>query len=194
MDEELEALRHLGWPFPAALYLHQVALAQVSIGQRFRQQVRGGNSVLDRQVDADAADRRHGVGGIANAQQAGPAPLLQAIDLDCQQVDVLPAPQIAQRLFEGRYKTGDAAAKFLEAGLLDFFKGPLCDHISTLPIVTAIDLDEDLTGAEAPQGLPASVGATIELEPQHIHGRPKVVNREPRLGPYNGATAVRRHG
>ena len=48
----------------------------------------GGDRVLDREVDADAADRRHGVGGIADRQQAGPMPARQPVERDRQQVEV----------------------------------------------------------------------------------------------------------
>ena len=41
--------------------------------QRPGKDVRGGNRVLDREIDADAADRRHRVRRIADREQAGPA-------------------------------------------------------------------------------------------------------------------------
>jgi hypothetical protein len=46
-----------------------------------------GDRVLNREIDADAADRRHGVRRIADAEQARPVPLAQPIDRDRQQLD-----------------------------------------------------------------------------------------------------------
>ena len=42
------------------------------------EQVGRRDRVLDGEVDADAADRRHGVGGVADAEQAGPVPRARA--------------------------------------------------------------------------------------------------------------------
>ena len=44
------------------------------------QDVGGGDRVLDGEVDADAADRRHRVRRVADAEQAGLAPALQPVD------------------------------------------------------------------------------------------------------------------
>ena len=43
-------------------------------GEDWGQEVGGGDGVLDGEVDADAADGGHGVGGVADAEQAGPVP------------------------------------------------------------------------------------------------------------------------
>ena len=48
--------------------------------QLFREQTRGGDGILDREIDAHSADRRHGVRGIADAEQSVARPLAQAID------------------------------------------------------------------------------------------------------------------
>jgi hypothetical protein len=59
--------------------------------QRLRQQVRRRDRILDRQVDADPADRRHRMGRIADAQQPVAPPARQMADLHAQQLDVVPA-------------------------------------------------------------------------------------------------------
>ena len=46
--------------------------------------------ILDSEIDADAADRRHGVSGIADAEQPVAIPALQAIDRDSQELHVVP--------------------------------------------------------------------------------------------------------
>ena len=58
--------------------------------ERLPQQIRRRDRVLHRQVHADAADRRHRVRGIAEAQQAWPVPGREAVDRDGQQLDLVP--------------------------------------------------------------------------------------------------------
>jgi hypothetical protein len=58
--------------------------------QRAPQDVRCGDRILNGEVDADASDRRHRVRRIADAQQPGPVPLRQPIDLHGQQLHVSP--------------------------------------------------------------------------------------------------------
>ena len=60
--------------------------------QRCGENVGGGHRILDRQVDADAAHRRHGVGGIADAQQTRAPPGLEPVDLHVQELHLLPVP------------------------------------------------------------------------------------------------------
>ena len=52
----------------------EIVVATASCAQRLGQDVGGGDRVLHREVDADAADRRHRVRGVADAEQARPVP------------------------------------------------------------------------------------------------------------------------
>jgi hypothetical protein len=58
--------------------------------ERGGQDVGRGNGILDGEIDPDAADRRHGVGGIADAQQPRSIPPTQAIDANGQELDIAP--------------------------------------------------------------------------------------------------------
>jgi hypothetical protein len=49
--------------------------------------------VLDGQIDAHAADGRHGVGRVSDAQEPRPIPPAQAVYRHRQELDVVPAPQ-----------------------------------------------------------------------------------------------------
>ncbi|MNF16272.1 hypothetical protein D3C80_2192230 [compost metagenome] len=53
---------------------------QAMVAQRRDNAVGGGDRILNRQIDPDAANRRHGVCGVANAQHARFGPLIQSID------------------------------------------------------------------------------------------------------------------
>ena len=54
------------------------------------QDIRRGDRVLDRQVDPHAADRRHRMRGIADAQQARPKPGIQPVHCHGQQLHIVP--------------------------------------------------------------------------------------------------------
>ncbi len=68
LDKELELLRRAGRELPSALDRLQVVLPGGSLPETGGQDVGSGNRVLNRQIDAHPADRRHGVGGVPDAQ------------------------------------------------------------------------------------------------------------------------------
>ena len=65
-------------------------ILDAALTQRRRQNVGRCDRILHGEIDADAADRGHGVRRVADAEQAGLVPLLQAIYGDGQQLDVIP--------------------------------------------------------------------------------------------------------
>jgi len=65
--ENLKPLGHARRKFPALLNLTEPPLADCAGEQRLRQNVRGGNSVLNGEVDADTSYWRHRVSGVADA-------------------------------------------------------------------------------------------------------------------------------
>src|SRR5260370_2486402 len=96
--EKLEALRDAGRKIAARLHLAQVILGEPALAQRRRENICGGDRVLNREIDADAAHRRHRVCRVADAQQARAMPLLQAADLYRDQFDLVPVAQLADPL------------------------------------------------------------------------------------------------
>ena len=60
----------------------------VAARQRTGEDIRRRDRILDREIDADPADRRHGVGGIADREQPGPMPAGQPVERDGQQMQV----------------------------------------------------------------------------------------------------------
>ena len=73
---------------PPLLHLVKQRIDILAARQRPGEDVGGRDRVLDREVDADAADRRHGVRGIADREQPGPVPAGQPVELHGQQVQV----------------------------------------------------------------------------------------------------------
>ncbi len=55
-----------------------------------RHQIGGRHRILNREIDADAADRRHRMRGVADAKQPGTGPAVQPVDRHRQQLDVVP--------------------------------------------------------------------------------------------------------
>src|SRR5579885_1555243 len=70
LDEELDALRRPCRQLAPALDLMKMRLPDLAAKQRAGEDIGGGDGVLDREIDADAAHRRHGVRGIADAEEA----------------------------------------------------------------------------------------------------------------------------
>ena len=90
MHKHLNSLRHACRKTTPSLHLAQIVLADRTPQQRQRQQIRRGNRILNGKVDANASDRRHGVGTVPNAEQSWLRPLPQAIDGDRQQLHRIP--------------------------------------------------------------------------------------------------------
>ncbi len=87
--------------------------------QRRGQAVGGGHRVLHGEIDADAADRRHRMRGVADADQPRPPPLPQPIDRHGQKLHVVQAFDLADAVGEERRQFDHALAECLDAGRLD---------------------------------------------------------------------------
>lgn len=78
----LKGLNNRHWPFALVLNGVKVLGCDAAIEQRFGEQVRRDDGILNRVVDSHAADGRHRVRRVANQQQAGLVPPLAAARLD----------------------------------------------------------------------------------------------------------------
>ena len=110
--------------------------------------VRRGDRVLDGEVDADPADRRHGMGGVADREQAGPVPGRQPVELDGQQLDLVPARSSPTR------RPGTARSRRRRRGnrrrplLAQRLRHALGEDIGALPIIAAVDQGEQPAGLD----------------------------------------------
>ena len=57
--------------------------------ERAGEDVGGGDCVLNGDIDADAADGGHGVGGVADAEHAGCVPAMQVVDLHGEELELI---------------------------------------------------------------------------------------------------------
>ena len=119
LNQHLEPLGDARGELTPPLHQAQVVRGEPPQAQGFGEQVRRGDRVLDREVDADAADRGHRVGGVPDAEQARPVPPAQAVDTDREQLHVLPIADLSLTTGGERREPHHIAAECLEPTLAD---------------------------------------------------------------------------
>ena len=181
LHDDLDALGDACREFAPLLHLRQHVLADRAVAQRLGQDVGGGDRVLHREVDADAAERRHGMRGVADAEQAQAVPARHAVDRDGQKLDLVPVGDLAGAVGERRHRACDVGAERRQALAVHLFDRALRNDVGALPIVAAVEHDEDAPGQEPAAGLDGVVGAPAQPEPQHVHRRAELLDFKPRL-------------
>ena len=171
LDRHLHALRHARRPFAPALHGAQVVQRRAALAQPRHQDVGGGDRVLDRQVDADAADRRHRMRGIADAQQAGPKPGVQPVHRHGQQLHIVPDREFLHAVAQIRRQPHDLGAERLQPARVHLVDAALGNDERALPVVVAIQHDEDAAGVDAAERLAGIVRRLRQAQPQHVHRR-----------------------
>jgi hypothetical protein len=153
----------------------EVVLAQRAGLERLPQDVGRRHRVLHRQIDADAADGGHGVRRIADAEQARLVPVWETIDRDGQQLDLIPVLEVVDPVGEDGRDLRNAAPERRQSGAFDFFGCTLANHEGALPVVAAIEHDDDAPYFESAHRLIGVVGFLRQAEPQHVHRRAEIV-------------------
>ena len=158
----------------------EVGLGEAALAQGAGQEVGGRDRVLDGEVDADAADRRHGVRRVADAQQARAVPASRS--RSTATVSSLTSSQLVERRPPGRPANGTSAATRLrnagEAAAAELVQRALGDDVAALPVVAAVDHDEDAGRRRSgPACRSGSLGLAREAEPQHVHRRAELADR-----------------
>lgn len=90
VSENLESLSVANGGFAVVLDSFKIMHGGGAGDEGFGEYVGGCDRVLKRDIDADAADGRHGVGCVSYAQQAGSAPLAETVDLNGEELDLVP--------------------------------------------------------------------------------------------------------
>ena len=144
--------------------------------------VGGRDRVLDREVDADPADRRHGVGGIADREQAGPLPAGQPVERDRSADGVV----ISSAALERRSSSGAARGDFL-AERLD---APAPDSLRPRPSGSGRRTANNRRGRSSRAGARArhcraGLAGRLRLlgsrNQKHVHRRAEILRAEARL-------------
>ena len=156
--------------------------------------VGGGDCVLQGDVDADAADGGHGVGGVSDAEEAGGAPLAEAVDLDGEELDFVPGVDFGGAAGEEGDDALDALLECSEAFLLDLREGAFGDDVSDLKVVDAIDEDDEAAVVDVAEGVLGVVGLARDAEPEDVDGNAVVDEGEMGGDAGDGVAAVAADG
>jgi hypothetical protein len=113
----------------------KIFVPQRAFAQWAREPIGGGDRVLHREIDSHAADRRHRMCRIADADQSRPPPASQSIDRDAEEADVVPAFQFADAIGQKGRHSDDALAEGFEALRLHALDPALRNDIGALPVV-----------------------------------------------------------
>ena len=112
---------------------------------------------------------------------------------DGQEADVIPAPKLADAVANEGRDAGEPLAKCLDAAPAELLRTALRDDVAALPVVAAIDRDEDAAGVEIAHRVPGIIMLAREPEPQHVHRRAEVPDGQPGARPHERAPAVGAH-
>ena len=181
LDGELQMLRHVGWPFAAFLDAGEDFLGDALFTQGRGEDIGRCDGVLDSEVHADSSDGRHGMRGIANAEQAGEMPPREVIDLHGEQLDLVPAIEFLHALAKERNHAENVLMEGFQTFFLEHFERALSDEETTLPIVAAIDHDDAAPGLEIAETGMRIVGVARHTHPEDIEGRAQIGDRQSAL-------------
>src|SRR3546814_9329170 len=100
-------------------------------------------SILDSEIDANAAQRRHGMGSIANCENTRSIPSGQPIQGNGQKLHVIPATDAFCSFGKVRNGVGDLVMEMGQALPTHADRAAFGTYISALQIVVPIDLTEN---------------------------------------------------
>ena len=90
MDRDLETLGDASGEFAAALDVSEGEFGDHPGFECGRENARGSDCVLNGEIDADASYGRHGVCGVADAEETGAVPAFEVVDLDGEELELVP--------------------------------------------------------------------------------------------------------
>ncbi len=106
-------------------------------------------------------------------------PAHQSVDGDGEQLDVVPARDLADAVAHEGGERGDAIAERRQSLGADFVERSLGDYIGALPVLAAIDHHQDPPGPGDEHRLVAVGRLARQAEPQDIHRRAERHHRQP---------------
>ncbi len=150
---------------------------RLAAGQWRGEDIGGGDRVLDREVDADATDGRHGVGSVADRQQPGLLPACEAVELDRQQVQVADVIQLRE-VELGRRGFLHFFPNRVDPTRLVGFGGALRNQEGALPVSVAIDHHQQSAALDIATKRTALLLLLADAKPEHVHRRAEVFERQ----------------
>lgn len=190
LHEDLEALDYFGWPFAPRLDPGEGLFGDGLSEKRGGKEIGRGDGVLDGEIDADTAHGRHGMGGIADAKEAGQVPAFEAVHLDGQEFDFIPRIEFGDPLAQERSEMDDVLLKGGKTFLADGIERAFGDDEAALPVSLPVDRDEGTTGIEMTEAHVGIVRVPRDTHPEYIEGRAEIVNGQAAFFADGGGAAI----
>ena len=133
------------------------------------------------------------MGRVADAQQAGLPPGVEAVHRHAQQLHVVPATDFVHAPGKRRRGTRDGLAECIEPARPQGIDATLGDDVGALPIVVAVDHGQEVAGVDEAAALVVVRGRLRQAHPQHVDGRTDVAHPQPRRIAQHGAAPVAGH-
>ena len=149
--------------------------------------------VLHREVDPDAADRRHRVRRVADQQQAVGVPAAQPVQPHVEQLHVVERGERADPVGEPRLQRGQPGPEPRDPLGAQHRVAALADEVGALPVVAAVDHRHELAGGDPPDAARRVVGVPGQPEPPHVHRHAERPRRQPGGRAHRRAAAVAGH-
>ena len=180
LDRALDPLDHPRRQHAPRLDPGKQPVDRLTPGERRGEDIGRRHRILDGEVDPHPADRRHGVGGIADRQQPRPMPAGQPVEGDGQQLDVVPARHRRDGGLEHRRHGDDIGAERLDAPRPDRRRAALGEDEGALPVIAAVDQRDDAARREDAGGAVFGFARLGHAKPEDIHGRAEILPRQGR--------------
>ena len=113
-------------------------------------------------TEADAADRRHGMRGIADAEEPRPRPSFKAVDRHRQDAHIFPVADFLQTAAQEGFKPADLFAERRQTAFADAVSLALGDDKGGLPVCIAVEQDQNPAAVGMAEGLSGIVRAAAE--------------------------------
>ena len=107
------------------------------------------HGILDRKIDADPADRRHGMRSVSDREQAWLVPSHQPVELDGEKVQIGDFIQLGE-IKIGRSGRSDFRTDRFDSTRLLSLGSAFRDQERALPIVSAVDHHEQASALHVP--------------------------------------------
>ena len=174
VGEDLERLGAANGLFAVVLDLLQMMQRERVGLEGFGEDVGGGDRVLQGDVDADAADGRHGVRGVADAEQTRRGPSFEMIDLHGEEFDLVPGVDLGDAVGEEGGDACDALLEGFEALLLDLREAVFGNDVGDLEVVDAVDEDDETAVVHVAEAAFCVGWFAREAEPEDVDGHTRV--------------------
>src|SRR5262249_47032165 len=136
--------------------------------------------ILNSEIDANTSDRRHGVRRVPYAQQAWLVPVLQPVDACGQKLHVVPRGNFLHAVRKSGGELDDFLAEGRQAATAKICEAALWNDEGALPIVAAIEHDEQMPRLDATEDCTAILWPLRETHPQDVHRCAEILDLKPR--------------